>query len=79
MNSFVLEQEGAFVMLDLLEVQMTNSRNTNTGTAKSGHADSLKSVNLGCLLDLLENPKSLHHVITWTGITNKIKDSFTLN
>lgn len=64
---YFLEQEGAFVLLDLLEVQMNNSKLSGSARSKSGHVDSLKSVLLGCLLDLLENPKSLHHVMTWTG------------
>ncbi|XP_070566690.1 cilia- and flagella-associated protein 69-like [Ptychodera flava] len=46
-----LEGEGMFLLLDLLEACPKNMHN----------------LILGCILDMCENPKSIHHVMTWRG------------
>ena len=62
-----LELEGVFVLLDLLQTQVDKSEQASRAKVANKNGDSLKSVILGCLLDLLENPKSLHHAMTWIG------------
>nr|XP_006825782.1 PREDICTED: uncharacterized protein C7orf63-like [Saccoglossus kowalevskii] len=54
-----LEGEGLFLMLDLLEACPKNMHN----------------LILGCILDLCENPKSIHHVMTWRGVDDRTAPS----
>ena len=68
---YFLEQEGVFLLLDLLdknagEINNLGASDSDKPVNKSSH-DRIKTVALGCLLDLLENPKTLSHVLTWTG------------
>ncbi|XP_062615202.1 cilia- and flagella-associated protein 69-like [Saccostrea cucullata] len=53
-EDFFLEKEGVFLLIDLLEVCPKNTHN----------------LILGCLLDLCENPKTIHHIHTWRGKDN---------
>lgn len=53
-EDYFLEKEGVFLLIDLLEVCPKNMHN----------------LILGCLLDLCENPKTIHHVLTWRGKDN---------
>lgn len=53
-EDYFLEREGVFLLIDLLEVCPRNMHN----------------LVLGCLLDLCENPKTIHHVLTWRGKDN---------
>ncbi|KAL5007038.1 hypothetical protein ScPMuIL_015844 [Solemya velum] len=50
-EDYFLEKEGVFILVDLLEMCPRNMHN----------------LVLGCLLDLCENPKTIHHVLTWRG------------
>ncbi|XP_052683421.1 cilia- and flagella-associated protein 69-like [Crassostrea angulata] len=53
-EDYFLEKEGVFLLIDLLEVCPKNTHN----------------LILGCLLDLCENPKTIHHIHTWRGKDN---------
>ncbi|KAH3715889.1 cilia- and flagella-associated protein 69-like [Dreissena polymorpha] len=53
-EDYLLEKEGIFLLIDLLEACPKNMHN----------------LILGCLLDLCENPKTVHHVLTWRGKDN---------
>ncbi|WAQ94009.1 CFA69-like protein [Mya arenaria] len=53
-EDYLLEKEGIFLLIDLLEACPKNMHN----------------LILGCLLDLCENPKTIHHVLTWRGKEN---------
>ncbi|VDI03562.1 Hypothetical predicted protein [Mytilus galloprovincialis] len=53
-EEFFMELEGVFLLIDLLEVCPKNMHN----------------IILGCLLDLCENPKTQHHVLSWRGKGN---------
>lgn len=53
-EDYFLEKEGVFLLLDLLE------------QCPKG----MDNLILGCLLDLCENPKTVHHVLTWRGRDN---------
>ncbi|KAK3109030.1 hypothetical protein FSP39_021501 [Pinctada imbricata] len=53
-EDYFLEKEGVFLLIDLLEVCPKNTHN----------------LILGCLLDLCENPKTVHHIHTWRGKEN---------
>ncbi|XP_077978018.1 cilia- and flagella-associated protein 69-like [Glandiceps talaboti] len=54
-----LEGEGMFLLLDLLEACPKNMHN----------------LILGCILDMCENPKSIHHVMTWRGSNDRTAPS----
>lgn len=53
-EDYLLEKEGVFLLIDLLQACPKGMHN----------------LILGCLLDLCENPKTVHHVLTWRGTDN---------
>ncbi|XP_060581085.1 cilia- and flagella-associated protein 69-like [Ruditapes philippinarum] len=53
-EDYFLEKEGVFLLIDLLQ------------QCPKG----MDNLILGCLLDLCENPKTVHHVLTWRGHEN---------
>lgn len=53
-EDYFLEIEGVFLLIDLLQECPKGMHN----------------LFLGCLLDLCENPKTVHHVVTWRGKNN---------
>ncbi|PVD30636.1 hypothetical protein C0Q70_09909 [Pomacea canaliculata] len=50
-EDYLLEKEGVYLLIDLLEMSPKNMHN----------------LIVGCLLDLCENPKTVNHVLTWRG------------
>ncbi|XP_064613736.1 cilia- and flagella-associated protein 69-like [Liolophura sinensis] len=53
-EDYLLEKEGVFLLIDLLQYCPKNMHN----------------LIVGCLLDMCENPKTVHHVLTWRGKKN---------
>ncbi|KAK3587960.1 hypothetical protein CHS0354_014478 [Potamilus streckersoni] len=53
-EDYLLEKEGVFLLIDLLQECPKGMHN----------------LILGCLLDLCENPKTVHHVLTWRSKEN---------
>ncbi len=54
-ENYFLEKEGVFYLLDILEVS----------------PKSMQNLVLGCILDLMDNAKTLAHLMQWEGKNNQ--------